>query len=167
MMDQTEPLVNTFTITRLEVTVAETPTDDGDSNPNTNTYTMLPGAIITKDPIVTLTANSEDAWLFVKLEKSANFDQFLSFAIVDGWTALNGADGVYYRTTQKSDTEQTFGVIKENKVTVKPEVTAAMLNALTDATRPTLAVTAYAVQKQSIGTALEAWTLAESQSATP
>jgi len=168
LMDQTEPLVNTFTISAgIDVSVAETPTDDGDSDPNTNTYTMLPGATITKDPIVTLAANSEDAWIFVKLEKSANFDQFLSFSIADGWTELDGADSVYYRTTQKSDTAQTFGVLKENKVTVKPEVTAAMLNALTDATRPTLAVTAFAVQKQSIGTALEAWTLVEGQSATP
>lgn len=151
----------------MDVAVAEKPTADGDSDPNTNTYTMLPGAAITKDPVVTLAANSEDTWLFVKLEKSANFDRFLSFSMADGWTELEGADGVYYRTTQKSDTAQTFGVLNENKVTVKPDVTAAMLNALTDATRPTLAVTAFAVQKQSIGTALEAWALAESQSATP
>lgn len=168
MIDQTEPLVNTFTVSAgINVTVAETPTEDGDSDPNTNTYTMLPGATITKDPVVTLAAKSEDAWLFVKLEKSANFDQFLSFSMAEGWTALDGADGVYWRTTQKSDTAQTFGVIKENKVTVKPDVTAAMLNSLTDAARPTLAVTAYAVQQQGIGTALEAWALVENQSANP
>lgn len=168
LMDQTEPLVNTFTISAgIDVSVAETPTDDGDSDPNTNTYTMLPGTTITKDPVVTLAADSEDAWLFVKLEKSANFDRFLSFSMADGWTALDGVDGVYYRTMQKSDTAQTFGVLKENKVTVRPEVTAAMLNALTDATCPTLAVTAYAVQKQSVGTASEAWTLVENQSTNP
>lgn len=167
MIDRTEPLVNTFAIASIDVSIAETPTDDGDSNPNTNTYTMLPGTTITKDPIVTLAANSEDAWLFVKLEKSANFDQFLNFSMADGWTALNGVDGVYWRTTQKSDTAQTFGVINENKVTVKPDVTAAMLNALTDATRPTLLVTAYAVQKQSMDTPLDAWALVQSQSANP
>lgn len=167
MMDQTEPLVNTFTIASVAVTVAETPTDDGDSDPNTNTYAMLPGSTITKDPVVTLAAQSEDAWLFVKLEKSANFDMFLSFSMADGWTALDGADGVYWRATQKSDAAQNFGVIRNHAVAVKPEVTAAMLNTLTDETRPTLAITAYAVQKQHIGSALEAWSLVETQSTNP
>lgn len=167
LIGQSTPLRNTFTPSSIDVTVAETPTDDGDSNPNTNTYTMLPGTTITKDPVVTVTAGSEDAWLFVKLDKSANFDSFLSYTIADGWTALDGVDGVYWRTTQKSDTAQTFGVIRENEVTVKPDVTAAMLNTLTESTRPTLAVTAFAVQQQSMGTALEAWTLVEGQSANP
>lgn len=167
MMDKTAPLRNTFVIARMDVKLTETPTEDGDSDPNTNGYTMLPGGTITKDPVVTLTAGSDDAWLFVKLEKSANFDRFLSFSIADGWTALDGVNGVYWQTTRKSDTEQTFGVLKDHAVIVKPDVTAAMLNALTDSTRPTLAVTAYAVQKQSVGTASQAWTLVESQSATP
>ncbi|MBP3649390.1 MAG: hypothetical protein J6K73_06365 [Clostridia bacterium] len=167
MIDQTDPVRNTFRIASMDVAVAEKPTADGDSDPNTNTYTMLPGAAITKDPVVTLAANSEDTWLFVKLEKSANFDRFLSFSMADGWATLDGADGVYWRTTQKSDAEQTFGVIKDNTVTVKPDVTAVMLNALTESTRPTLAVTAYAVQKQSVGTASDAWALVQSQSTNP
>ena len=167
MTDQTEPLRNTFVIPQIDVTIAETPTDDGDSDPNTNAYLMLPGSTITKDPVVTLAANSEDAWLFVKLEKSANFDQFMRFSIADGWTALDGAEGVYWRTVQKSDTAQTFGVIKDHAVAVKPDVTATMLNALTDSTRPTLAVTAFSVQQNGIDTALEAWALVKDQSANP
>lgn len=167
MTDQTEPLRNTFAVAQMDVTITETPTDDGDSDPNTNTYLMLPGSTITKDPVVTLAANSENAWLFVKLEKSANFDQFMHFSIADGWTALDGAEGVYWRTVQKSDTAQTFGVIKDHAVAVKPDVTAAMLNALTDSTRPTLAVTAFAVQQTGIDTALDAWALVEDQSANP
>lgn len=167
LIGRTEPLRNTFTASIIDVKLTETPTEDGDSDPNTNTYLMLPGAVITKDPVVTLEAGSEAAWLFVRLEKSANFDQFLQFSMTDGWTALNGADGVYWRTTQKSDTAQTFDVIKDDVVAVKPDVTAAMLNTLTDATRPTLAVTAYAVQRQSIDTAPDAWALAESQNTNP
>lgn len=161
------PLRNTFSPSIIDVTVSETPTEDGDSDPNTNTYTMLPGATITKDPIVTLAANSEDAWLFVKLDKSTNFDSFLSYTMANGWTEQDDAAGVYWRTTQKSDTAQTFGVIRDNAVTVRPDVTAAMLNTLTETTRPTLAVTAYAVQQQGVGTALEAWALVENQSGTP
>lgn len=167
LIGRSTPLRNTFTPSSIDATVSETPTEDGDNDPNTNTYTMLPGATITKDPVVTVTANSEDAWLFVKLDKSTDFDSFLSYTMADGWTALDGVDGVYWRTTQKSDTAQTFDVIRDNAVAVNPDVTAAMLNTLTESTRPTLAVTAYAVQRQSIRTALEAWTLAQSQNETP
>lgn len=167
LFGQSAPLRNTFAPSGIDVTADETPTEDGDEDPNTNTYTMLPGAAITKDPIVTVAAGSEDAWLFVKLEKSENFDHFLSYSIADGWTALDGEDGVYWRTTQKSDTAQTFGVIRNNEVTVKPDVTAAMLNTLSESTRPTLAVTAYAVQQQGVGTASQAWALAQGERANP
>lgn len=167
LIDQTEPLRNTFVVAQLDVTLTETPTNDGDSDPNTNTYLMLPGSIITKDPVVTLAANSEDAWLFVKLEKSTNFDQFMHFSMADGWTALDGVDGLYWQTVPKSDAAQTFSVIKNHAVAVKPDVTPAMLNALTDSTRPTLAVTAFAVQQTGIDTASDAWVLVKNQSANP
>lgn len=164
LFGQSTPLLNTFSPSSISVSVAETPTEDGDSDPYTNTYTMMPGSTIFKDPAVTVAADSEDAWLFVKLKKSANFDSFLSYTIAEGWMALNGVDGVYWRTTQKSDSAQTFGVIKDNVVSVKPDVTTIMLNTLNGITRPTLAVTAYAVQQQGIETALEAWTLAQGRS---
>ena len=122
---------------------------------------MVPGNSITKDPKVTVLANSENAWLFVKLEKSANFDDFMTYEIAEGWTALDGVTGVYYRSVDKADADAAFDVIKDNTVNVKGEVTKEMLNAL-DANGasnyPTLTVTAYAVQRDSnITTAADAW----------
>jgi len=165
--DQTEMLRNTFTLGDIGITLAETPTEDGDSNPDTNSYTMQPGGTITKDPVVTLAASGVDTWVFVKLEKSANFDQFLQFSMADGWTALDGANGVFWRTALKSDTAQTFGVIRDNAVAVRPDVTAALLNTLTESTRPTLAITAFAVQQPGVGSPSEAWVLVNGQSANP
>ena len=110
-----------------------------------------------------LTAGSESAWLFVKLDESENFRTFLDYSIADGWAALEEHSGVYWRETEKTDAEQTFRVLKDDAVRVKPEVTEAMLNSLTEETRPTLSVTAYAIQREGIGTPLEVYALLQEQ----
>lgn len=177
LSDQTSPVVNTFTYGDINISLAETDTKlDGDGDANTNSYVMIPGESISKDPVVTVEKNSEDCWLFVKLEKSENFDTFLTYNMADGWTQLKDAngtsvEGVFYRTVDKEDVENAganFAVIENNQVLVKDSVTKDMLNALDKspgkATYPTLSVTAYAVQRSSsleaISTAYEAWTLA-------
>ena len=162
LVADTEPVVNTFTYGDINITLEETDTNkDGDDNPNTNNYSMIPGNPIEKDPKVTFKANSENAWLFVKLEKTQNFDSFMTYEIEDGWTALDGVDGVYYRSVDKADTDAEFYVIKENTVNVKSEVTKEMLNALDangESNYPKLTVTAYAVQRDNnITTAADAW----------
>lgn len=178
LIAKTDTVKNTFTYGDIDITLTETDTNDtpnddtdqgdGDNDPNTNTYEMVPGTDITKDPKVTVLADSEDSWLFVKLEKSANFDNFMTYEMADGWTALE--DGVYYRTTNWSDADQEFEVLKDNTVTVADEVTKADLNALDAngaANYPTLTVTAYAVQRdadiEAISTVDKAWALAEAE----
>lgn len=162
LVANTKPVINTFTYGDINITLKETDTNkDGDNDPNTNQYPMLPGQPITKDPKVTFKANSENAWLFVKLEKSTNFDTFMTFEIADGWTPLDGVSGVYYRTVDKADSDAEFNVIKDNTVNVKDEVTKEMLNAL-DANGaenyPKLTITAYAVQRDdNIATVTDAW----------
>ncbi len=162
LIADTDPVVNTFTYGDINIDLTETDTNkDGDNNPNTNNYPMIPGNLITKDPKVTFKAESENAWLFVKVEESANFGTFMTYEIADGWTALAGVAGVYYMSVDKAATDAEYYVIKDNTVTVKPEVTKEMLNAL-DANGatdyPQLTVTAYAVQRDSnITTAADAW----------
>lgn len=160
LIADTDPVVNTFIYGDINITLEETDAD-GDGNPDANEYPMVPGNAIEKDPKVTVLANSENAWLFVKLEKSANFDDFMTYEIADGWTALDGVTGVYYRTVDKATSDAEFIVLKDNTVNVKGEVTKEKLNAL-DANGasnyPTLTVTAYAVQRDSnIATAADAW----------
>ena len=84
----TSSVTNTFTYGDINIELKET---TGES------YKMVPGNKITKDPKVTVKANSEACWLFVKVEKSTNFDEFMTYGIADGWTKLDGVDGVYYR----------------------------------------------------------------------
>lgn len=185
LADESEPVVNTFTYGDINIDLTESDSGDGDNDPNTNRYQMMPGQTIEKDPKVTVKANSENAWLFVKLEKNGGctvtnpdnstttygFDDFLTYTVilddpattdVDGWTALAGEDGVYYREVAKAAADAEFSVIKDDEVKVLGTVTKEMLNALdapgSTATYPTLTITAYAVQRDSnITTAADAW----------
>lgn len=169
LIDNTDPITNTFTYGDINITLKESDSNtDGDNNPNTNSYEMIPGAVIAKDPLVTVLADSKDSWLFVKLDESDNFDDFLEYTIADGWTKLEGEEGVYWRHTTESEDDQEFAVLEGNQVKVKESVTKQQLNALNagDASNyPTLTITAYAVQYdegiESIATAEDAWALAE------
>ena len=172
LTSKTEDLVNTFTYGDINIKLEETDTEDGDDNVNTNEYKMLPGNEITKDPKVTVIANSEESYLFVKLTKSENFDNFMTYEVAEGWTLLEGTTDVYYREVGVSDKDQEFTVLKDNKVKVKEDVTKAMLNELDkDGANnyPTLTITAYAVQRDSkieaIDTPAEAWAIASAEEA--
>ena len=82
----------------------------------------------------------------MKLEKSDNFDTFMTYEMADGWEPLPEAPGVFYRKVAAATADTTFEVLKGNQVTVKDEVTKEQMNALTADTYPTLTVTAYASQ---------------------
>lgn len=146
LTDQTAEVKNTFTVGDINIGLTETTAD----------YKMVPGNTIAKDPTVTVKANSEACWLFVKVTGSTNLKDFITYAIAEGWTALSGVDGVYYREVPASAADQTFSVLADNAVTVKSDVTKTMLEtAKTDA--PTLTFKAYAIQKDHFATADAAW----------
>ena len=146
LADQTAEVKNTFTVGDINIGLTETTTD----------YKMVPGNTIAKDPTVTVKANSEACWLFVKVTESTDLKDFITYAIAEGWTALPGVDGVYYREVPASAADQTFSVLAGDAVTVKIDVTRAMLEtAKTDA--PTLTFKAYAIQRDHFATADAAW----------
>ncbi len=138
-------VTNTFTVGDINIDLTESTTD----------YKMVPGNTISKDPTVTVKANSEACWLFVKIEESENFRSFLTYDVSDGWTKLQ--DGVYYREVAAAAADLDFAVLKSNEVKVLENVTKEQLNGLTERTFPTLTFTAYAVQKDNVATAADAW----------
>ena len=152
-------VTNTFTTSDIKVELTETTGTE---------YKMVPGYTISKNPKATVLTGSEECYLFVKLDKSTNFDTYLEYVIADGWTQLttdkNGnaiTDLVYYREVLTANIGTAYSVLANDQVTVKDTVTKTMMNALTEATRPTLTFTAYASQLyKSAGekfTAAEAW----------
>lgn len=144
LTDRTAEVKNTFTVGDINIGLTETTTD----------YKMVPGNTIAKDPTVTVKANSEACWLFVKVTESENLDTFITYAIAEGWTELQ--DGVYYREVPASNADQTFSVLAGNTVTVNDTVTKEMLTAK-DFANPTLTFQAYAIQKAHFDTPAAAW----------
>ncbi len=150
---KSDTVTNTFTTSDIKVELKETK----------NNFKMIPGYDIHKDPKAKVVSGSEECFLFVKLEKSANFDDFMTYEMADGWTALTGVDGVYYREVKTADIGTAYSVLKGDKVTVKGTVTKGMMNEIDNGTaaKPTLTITAYASQlhknAETEFTAAEAW----------
>ena len=157
----TGSVTNTFTYGDINIKLEETDATVAADGSATKEFKMIPGYTIAKDPKVTVLADSEKCYLFVKVDKSANFDKFMTYDMAADWIALDGVDGVFYRVVETSTGNQTFSVLANDQVIVKDTVTKADMNALTEATQPTLTFTAYACQyNSSNGThfdAADAW----------
>lgn len=152
---KTDAVVNTFTYGDINIDLAETTGND---------YKIVPGVDISKDPKVTVKADSEACWLFVKVEEE-NWPTFketengpakIAYDIALGWTELEGVSGVYYREVGAVTADTSFDVIKDNVITVSENLTKAEVNTVV-ALRPKLTFTAYAVQKDGVNSAADAW----------
>ncbi|RZS94315.1 TasA family protein [Cuneatibacter caecimuris] len=150
---RTNQIVNTFTTSNIDITLEET---------TGMNYKMVPGHTIAKNPKAAVIVGSEECYLFVMLEKSANFDSYLAFEMADGWIALDNVEGVYYRTVTASQMGTEYSVLKDDQVSVKGTVTKEMMDTLSPQTDPILSITAYASQLHKNSTedftAAEAWT---------
>lgn len=150
---KSDTVTNTFTTSDIKVELKETK----------NNFKMIPGYDIQKDPKATVLAGSEECFLFVKLEKSANFDTFMTYKMADGWELVPNETNVYFRKVVTADIGTAYSVLKDDKVTVKGTVTKDMMNAIDNGTaaNPTLTITAYASQlhknAETEFTAAEAW----------
>ena len=145
----TGSVTNTFTYGDINIKLEETDATVAEDGSATKEFKMIPGYTIAKDPKVTVLAGSEKCYLFVKVDKSTNFDTFMTYDMADGWTRGDGTNipsNVYYREVAASTADQEFGVLANDKVTVSGDVTKTMLNDLTADTQPTLTFTAYACQ---------------------
>lgn len=161
LVSKPDPITNVFTVGDINATLTET----------TKEFKIVPGVNIAKDPVATVTANSEDCYLFVKLTEEnwptfteateAGSTRKVEYKIADGWTELKSEHGVYYREVTKSDTDQKFPVLKDNKVTVSSTLTKKEANAITGT--PKLTVAVYAVQKEGMDSAGKAWAAANAQ----
>ena len=145
----TDSVVNTFTVGDIEIELDES--DELDLK-------IIPGKTIAKDPVVTVLANSEACWLFVKIDV-ANWSEKLTYTVADGWEALDSVAGVYYREVAATTADTDFAVLANNQVVVLDTLTAAEMEAMETA-QPEMTFTAYAVQKENVANAAAAWAIA-------
>ena len=180
-LTSTDEVVNTFTVGNVGLTLDEANVDgkDADGNANTdvardkaNKYHLLPGQSYDKDPIVHVTANSEDSFVFVKVVNGLKDIEAASVAggyqnveaqiLANGWTKLDGVDNVYYRSYTKSENVANYPVF--TKVQLKGE---GLVNgtagegeiSIDTYANANITVTAYAIQAAGFeGNANAAWT---------
>lgn len=100
-LTDTEAVTNTFTVGKVGLSLDEEDTD-GDTNEEdnvevsggatrdrANVYHLLPGHTYDKDPIVHIDTDSEDCWVFVKVENGINLIEAETTAATDNTPAYN------------------------------------------------------------------------------
>ena len=153
----TTEVKNTFTAGNVTITLDEAPVDqygqvvEGD-RVTENKYKLIPGHTYAKDPTIHVGADSEDCWVFAKLENGLGAN--VTIKINSGWTSVATTDGnvVYAYNTKMTAGQSTAPLFSEFTFagTADPE-------ACKDAS---IVIIGYAVQADGFATPEAAWTAA-------
>lgn len=167
-----DTVTNTFTTSDINVELKETMKPDGTEVADGVTdwsAQMIPGYIYSKNPTVTVKANSVDCYLFVKFEVTgtATALEYTSNLTDNGWTQGTGTGeggngvptNVWYREVISSTSDQSWELLKDNQVKISESLTKSDMP--TAENTPKLIYTAYASQLHKNATenftAAEAW----------
>ena len=159
LKDTTGTVTNTFTMGDVDIKITETGVD---ANGNNDSYKIVPGKTESKDPTVTVLANSEKSWVFVEIVESNNHikngetyttDTYVKWSVDATWKLLSktsdtGADTVtyvYYLVQDATTSDVPHNVLSGNSVSYSSDLTKAQLDAL-GSNKPTLSFKAYAIQ---------------------
>lgn len=161
-----DSVTNTFTVGKVGITLDEAKVNEygvvdatASNRVKANEYKLVPGHEYAKDPIVHFAAKSEASYLFVKVENGiANIEKAGTTTIdaqikANGWAALDGVAGVYYKTVDANATENAVDYPVFAKFIVASDADVATYDGAT------VKVTAYAVQKDGL-TVTQAWAAA-------
>lgn len=150
---QTDTITNTFTVGHVKIDLTETFNTDADNDGTNDCWKMqlIPGTSAVKDPTVTVKANSEKCYLFVKFEEKNSPATYLTYTSTltdaNGWTKLDSENDVWYRIVNKAADDTSFVLLQAdgngNMVTVKDTVTN---DNMAEAAKAELVYTAYACQ---------------------
>lgn len=167
-LTSTDSVTNTFTVGKVAITLDEAKVNtDGTPAANAervkqNTYKLIPGHSYTKDPTVHVAADSEDSYIFVKVENGIaaleapkvenGYQPIVDQITVNGWIALDGVAGVYYQTYTSGQQNKDLKVFNEFVISDYANATDTWANL-----SATVTVTAYAVQKEGFASAKAAW----------
>ena len=149
-LTSTDTVENTFTVGSVEISMDEAAVNpDGTVIANAdrvreNSYHLLPGHPYTKDPIIHVGSDSEDCWIFVKVENGiSDIEAGTTIAnqlTTNGWTAVSGTTDIFaYQDIVSKDTD----IPVVGSFTISGDVDADDLAEYEDAE---IIVTAYAVQ---------------------
>ena len=165
-----DTVTNTFTVGNVAITLDEAQVDpttgkapENAERVKANRYKLLPGHEYDKDPTVHFADKSEASWLFIEvtneitgIESTAEGYKRIATQITEnGWTALDGVDGVYYQKVGANNSGSAVDYKVFQGFTVDGSVNGTTLAYYNN---KTVKVTAYAVQADGFDTASAAWT---------
>ncbi len=159
---------NTFTVGNVAITLDETDVDNSTQDSErdrANTYKLMPGHTYIKDPIVHVDKDSEDCYLFVKVDNEITAIEGDTTVAVQmaakDWVAVDGVDDIYVYSTGDTPTAVTAD---ENKIVFENFTIAGTVDndKLANYANKTIIVTAYAIQANGFEgkTASEIWNAA-------
>lgn len=160
LTSKTDVVKNTFTVGQVTITLDEADVNnDGtyvsnkDARVDANEYKLIPGHTYIKDPTIHVADDSEECWLFVKVENGlANAEaegatSIASQMAAKGWTKVDGTDVYAYATKQVAGADvvvfDTFKIAGTTDVSQYEDAE--------------IVVTAYAIQADGFATAAAAW----------
>lgn len=173
LTDTTPEVKNVFTTADIGVTLTETFNTDTDNDNKNDAWKaqLIPGYTYSKNPKVTVKANSVDCYLFVKFEETSNPSTYLTYTstltTANGWTqGTGGGEGgngvptnVWFREVTSSTSDQSWELLKDNQVKISESLTKDSMPTAKNA--PKLTYTAYASQlyksSETKFSAVEAW----------
>lgn len=171
LTDKDNQVTNTFTIGNIEITLKEYAVDPQSGLKDTSSEVdklenleLVPGREIQKHPFVTVVANSEPCYLFVKVvngleayeDKTADGNTIAAQLDANGWEPLTGVANVYYYETVIPTS--TDAQVKPLFTSVKIDKNADAVNGWADiATNGNIVINAYAIQSEGFADAAAAW----------
>lgn len=179
LVDKPDSITNTFVVGNVDIDLTE---DEGSVVAGVKQFKMTPGATVDKDPTVTVDAESEPCYVFVKIEEANNTftpvggsaTTIVDYDIATGWHELSA--GVYYREWNApvvAGKDDKFSVFANNEVTITNKLDKAYMDEVAAAptTAPSLTITAYAIQSADLTEAAgetgidanDAWALLNAQ----
>ena len=166
-----DQVINTFTIGKVAIKLDEAKVNEEGvavepaERVRENAYHLMPGHSYTKDPTVHVAADSEDSWIFVKVENGiadfeaataeGSYTKIADQITANGWVALEGVPGVYYKEYTKEATDTDLAVFGSFKIADDANTASGWGDITAENTK--VIVTAYAVQKDGFDTAKAAW----------
>ena len=113
---------NTFTVGKVEITLDEAKVDSyGNEIANAervkeNEYKLIPSHTYVKDPTIHVDSNSEDCYLFVKIQNDLGSDGVINGIANNGWVLVEGTQDVYcYYGVTDGETNSTKQIVKPGK----------------------------------------------------
>ena len=142
LTDEKGPVVNTFHVGDLSIKLTELNWDQNENK-------IYPGAKISKEPVVTVEADSEDCFVFIQCTNNIPSD-VAAFDFSGLWKAIDLSNGIYVYTLDgihpaiitKSEYDTNLTALF-TKMTIDENVTRTQIRTLTN---PQVTVQAYAQQ---------------------